>query len=75
MSSAVGDAVAFLTCWFADDRDLARRIGSQAVTTHPGEFLESLGGIAQVLHDVAEEERVDLAMILRNIALGAAIVD
>jgi hypothetical protein len=72
VNDASTDAIAFLTCWFANDRDLALRVGEHAINGHPTEFLDGLGAIVQVLHDVAAEGAVDLSMVLRSVAIGIA---
>lgn len=70
--AALRDAIAATTCWFADDRDRGVRVAATAIDRDPTAFLEALGGLLTVLHDVCLGDRVDLATIVRDVALGVA---
>lgn len=66
------DAIAAVTCWFDDEPEVGTRIAATAVDHDPVAFLDALGGLLTILHDVCAVERVDLAAIVGDVALGIA---
>lgn len=66
------DAIAAVTWWLDDERDAGTRIAASAVDRDAVAFLDALGGLVTVLHDVCAVDRVDLAAIVRDVALGVA---
>lgn len=69
---AVLDAIAAVTAWLQDDRDLGLALASTAIDDDPIGFLDALAGLWTVVHDVAAEVEVDVARIVRDVALGVA---
>jgi hypothetical protein len=66
------DAIAATTCWFDDDRARGSQVAAAAIDRDPIGFVDSLGALLTVVHDVCREDRVDLTRIVRDIALGVA---
>lgn len=68
----VAQAIAAVTCWLDDHRDLGRREAAVALDRDPVGFLDAMAGLWLVVGDVAREAQVDVASIVCDIALGVA---
>lgn len=68
----VAQAIAAVTCWLDDQRDLGSREAVTALDRDPIGFLDAMAGLWLVVGDVARESRIEVGSIVQDIALGVA---
>jgi hypothetical protein len=65
-------ALAAITSWLEDDRELGRAVAAEAIDRDPVGFLDAVGGMWLIVADVAHEGGVEVPTIVRDVALGVA---